>query len=167
MVYNKDVREAMKQIRRYAGYYALRWKILQRDNFTCQYCGQKAPNVRLEIDHIKPVSEGGLLNEDNLITSCYACNRGKEALSIIVCRKGKANPYIQQSPYLYLSPRQDEALQFLASGNGASPTEIAKNLNITRWNADTVIFRLKRKHLIIKGNDSKWRIVQQSNDGIF
>ena len=41
------------------GFYALRFKILERDGFTCQICGQGAPNVPLEIDHIVPFSEGG------------------------------------------------------------------------------------------------------------
>lgn len=55
----------------------LRFKILKRDNFTCQYCGQKAPDVVLNIDHIEPFSKGGKTNEKNLITSCFLCNIGK------------------------------------------------------------------------------------------
>jgi hypothetical protein len=55
----------------------LRWKVLQRDNFTCQYCGRKAPNVVLHVDHRKPTSEGGKSNIENLVTSCESCNTGK------------------------------------------------------------------------------------------
>lgn len=55
----------------------LRFKIFKRDNFTCQYCGRKAPDVVLELDHIRPVSKGGDKRESNLITSCFECNRGK------------------------------------------------------------------------------------------
>lgn len=58
----------------------LRFKILKRDNYTCRYCGQFAPNVRLEVDHIIPVSEGGTDEEDNLTTACWACNAGKSGL---------------------------------------------------------------------------------------
>ena len=36
-----------------------------------------APDVILEIDHIKPVAEGGDNNILNLITACRDCNRGK------------------------------------------------------------------------------------------
>lgn len=61
------------------GFYRLRWKVLKRDKFTCQYCGQKAPDVVLEVDHRTPVSYGGRDEEDNLITSCQECNRGKGA----------------------------------------------------------------------------------------
>lgn len=56
----------------------LRFTILQRDNFTCQYCGRKAPDVVLHLDHIFPNSKGGLLVEENLITACSDCNIGKQ-----------------------------------------------------------------------------------------
>ena len=39
---------------------SLRFKVLNRDNFTCQYCGRKPPKVKLHIDHINPKSKGGL-----------------------------------------------------------------------------------------------------------
>ncbi len=55
----------------------VRWKVLVRDNFTCQYCGGKAPEVRLEVDHFVPRSKNGGDTMDNLITSCWECNRGK------------------------------------------------------------------------------------------
>jgi len=59
-----------------------RWHIFQRDNFTCQYCGQNIITNRgliLEIDHIKPRSKGGTDSIDNLTTACYDCNHGKHA----------------------------------------------------------------------------------------
>ena len=55
----------------------LRFEVFKRDSFTCQYCGRKAPDVVLEVDHIKPVAEGGKNTLLNLITSCQECNRGK------------------------------------------------------------------------------------------
>lgn len=55
----------------------VRFEVFKRDAFTCQYCGSKAPDVVLEIDHINPVSKGGKNELMNLITSCYSCNRGK------------------------------------------------------------------------------------------
>ena len=54
-----------------------RFEVFKRDNFTCQYCGASAPDVILEIDHIKPVSKGGTNSILNLVTSCRNCNRGK------------------------------------------------------------------------------------------
>lgn len=55
----------------------IRFEVFKRDSFTCQYCAAKPPQVPLEIDHIKPVSKGGNNLIDNLITSCFDCNRGK------------------------------------------------------------------------------------------
>lgn len=57
----------------------LRFEIFKRDKFTCQYCGEKAPNVVLQVDHIKPVAEGGKDEILNLVTSCGDCNSGKGA----------------------------------------------------------------------------------------
>ncbi len=60
----------------------LRQHIKERDGFTCRYCGAsvaKEPNLLLEIDHIVPVSRGGLTTEDNLQTLCWRCNRSKGA----------------------------------------------------------------------------------------
>lgn len=55
----------------------IRFEVFKRDKFTCQYCGRSAPDVVLEVDHIKPVAEGGSNDVMNLITSCFDCNRGK------------------------------------------------------------------------------------------
>lgn len=60
----------------------LRQHIKERDGFTCKNCGvsiQQEPNLLLEIDHIIPVSKGGLTTEDNLQTLCWRCNRRKGA----------------------------------------------------------------------------------------
>lgn len=54
-----------------------RFEVFKRDSFTCQYCGNNPPVVVLEVDHIVPVSRGGEDVIDNLITSCFDCNRGK------------------------------------------------------------------------------------------
>ncbi len=59
---------------------ALRRKILERDNCTCQKCKnsiRNEPNLLLEIDHIRPLSKGGLTTEDNLQVLCWRCNRSK------------------------------------------------------------------------------------------
>jgi hypothetical protein len=55
----------------------LRFTILQRDQFRCVYCGNKAPDVVLHIDHIHPKSKGGEDVIENLVTSCLDCNIGK------------------------------------------------------------------------------------------
>ena len=58
----------------------IRFEVFKRDSFTCQYCGQEAPNIVLNVDHINPVKNGGDNNILNLITSCFGCNNGKRAI---------------------------------------------------------------------------------------
>lgn len=58
----------------------LRSEIKQRDNYTCCSCGNSTneePNLLLEIDHIIPLSKGGMTEKDNLQTLCWRCNRSK------------------------------------------------------------------------------------------
>jgi len=54
-----------------------RFEVFKRDDFTCQYCGKKSPDVVLEVDHIVPQCEGGGDDSINLRTACWDCNRGK------------------------------------------------------------------------------------------
>lgn len=57
----------------------VRWKILERDMFTCQSCGRSAPDVKLHVDHKIPIAMGGKTEESNLHTLCAECNLGKHA----------------------------------------------------------------------------------------
>jgi 5-methylcytosine-specific restriction endonuclease McrA len=54
------------------------------DALRCRMCGRKAPEVVLHIDHIRPVSRGGLTEERNLMTLCRDCNIGKSNLCITI-----------------------------------------------------------------------------------
>lgn len=58
-----------------------RYEVLKRDNHTCQYCGEKAPDVTLHIDHVIPVSLGGTDDPGNLVAACKDCNLGKASSS--------------------------------------------------------------------------------------
>lgn len=60
----------------------LRFEVFKRDSFRCQYCGASAPDVLLQVDHIKPVKDGGSNDITNLITSCSTCNSGKGARTL-------------------------------------------------------------------------------------
>lgn len=59
-----------------------RFEVFKRDGFTCQYCGAHPPKVILHLDHIHPVAKGGGNEDDNLVTSCEACNQGKSDRSL-------------------------------------------------------------------------------------
>lgn len=53
----------------------LRSFVFGRDNYTCQYCGERGK--KLECDHVVPVARGGSHRTENLVTACFACNRSK------------------------------------------------------------------------------------------
>lgn len=58
----------------------LRWKVLQRDRFTCCGCGRSPANsvhVELCVDHVIAWSNGGETTLGNLQTLCSDCNLGK------------------------------------------------------------------------------------------
>lgn len=67
----------------------LRNEILERNGYMCQLCGavpgdqdpfNSERKVRLHIDHIIPLSQGGTNENDNLRVLCSACNQGRSNL---------------------------------------------------------------------------------------
>lgn len=60
------------------------FSIFHRDNFTCIYCGKSSiiDGIKLEIEHIKPVVNGGKNDIDNLITTCQSCNAAKKDIEL-------------------------------------------------------------------------------------
>ena len=61
---------------------SLRFKIFTRDNFACRYCGRQSDVVKLVIDHVIPICQGGTSDPENLITACEECNSGKGSRTI-------------------------------------------------------------------------------------
>lgn len=66
-----------------------RFEVFKRDEFTCRYCGQRSPEVILEVDHIVPECEGGSDDPINLTTSCWDCNRGKAGVPLASVMTGE------------------------------------------------------------------------------
>jgi hypothetical protein len=50
----------------------MQWKVFERDDFRCRYCGKRSP---LTVDHVILWENGGATVESNLISSCGKCNR--------------------------------------------------------------------------------------------
>lgn len=60
----------------------LRWEVMVRDDFRCRACGVSALSDKAaepHVDHIRPVSKGGLTAPENLQVLCSRCNLGKSA----------------------------------------------------------------------------------------
>jgi hypothetical protein len=57
----------------------LRYQVLRRAGFRCASCGATAQQAQLEVDHIRPVSQGGTNDPRNLRILCQPCNSGKGA----------------------------------------------------------------------------------------
>lgn len=51
--------------------------VYMRDDYTCQYCGQRPGVKELNLDHVVPRSRGGRSTWENLVTSCKVCNLAK------------------------------------------------------------------------------------------
>ena len=87
----------------------MRFEVFKRDKFTCQYCGRMSPDVILEVDHIKPVADGGTNDLLNLITSCRDCNRGKGKRRLDDCSEVKK----QQARIKELSEKNEQLMMLM------------------------------------------------------
>jgi 5-methylcytosine-specific restriction endonuclease McrA len=54
-----------------------RRNIYRRDAFQCQYCGGRPGLKNLSIDHVVPVSRGGVTSWENCVVACVKCNTRK------------------------------------------------------------------------------------------
>jgi hypothetical protein len=60
----------------------IRREVYSRDNYTCQFCGIKFCEDHLTIDHLIPLSLGGLDEATNYVTACQPCNTRKRDLPL-------------------------------------------------------------------------------------
>ena len=64
--------------------------VLNRDDYTCQYCKGKRKDSKLEVHHIIFRSQGGSDEESNLITLCHTCHKALHSGKIKLKLNGKA-----------------------------------------------------------------------------
>ena len=93
--------------------YEIREYLLEKWNRKCAYCG--ATDTRLEVEHIKPRSNGGSDRVSNLAIACHDCNQAK------------GNQDIKQ----FLS-RKPDVLKRVLSQSKRSLADTAA-VNSTRW----------------------------------
>lgn len=54
-----------------------RFNVFARDKNTCQYCGRRFARNELNLDHVVPRSRNGESTWENIVCSCFVCNRIK------------------------------------------------------------------------------------------
>jgi 5-methylcytosine-specific restriction endonuclease McrA len=67
-------------------------RLLEKTDGHCGYCGIKITfrEMSATIDHIEPISKGGLDEMSNMVASCLPCNREKANLTLEEYRKLKS-----------------------------------------------------------------------------
>jgi hypothetical protein len=90
----------------------LRRAVYAADQYRCCYCGD---TVKLQLDHIRPWSRGGLSALWNLMTLCGRCNRLK------------SNYWVARDGYVFYNP-------FAGSGNMPAAAAILAFEKRHRWN---------------------------------
>jgi 5-methylcytosine-specific restriction endonuclease McrA len=79
--------------------------VLNRDNYTCQYCKGKHKDPKLEVHHIIYRSQGGSDEESNLITLCHTCHKdlhdGQITLKLVGKTKGTLRYATQMNSIRY------------------------------------------------------------------
>ena len=72
-----------KQSSRGADWNALRLRVLDRDGWTCLYCGKALEGSDATADHIVPRDAGGEDADWNLVAACRACN-GRKSNKVMI-----------------------------------------------------------------------------------
>ena len=83
-------------------------ELFQRDGRLCMYCGASLPENMLTRDHVRPLSQGGRDEWNNVVSACKPCNHAKGArtpeqagMTLL------AIPYVpNRAEYLVLSNRR-------------------------------------------------------------
>lgn len=121
-----------------------RFEVFKRDSFKCQYCGESAPDVILEVDHIDPVSKGGADEMVNYITACRSCNAGKKD------RKLSDNTTLvkQRAQLEELNERREQLEMMMSWRSGMKDImEMQVNEAASAWSECAVGFSLNEKGL--------------------
>ena len=76
-------------------------EIFLRDQYTCQYCGKRSPDLTL--DHVVPRRQRGAHTWENVVTACSRCNLHKAgrtpAEANMRLKTGAARPPAQPLPH--------------------------------------------------------------------
>lgn len=94
-----------------------RANVYLRDNYVCQYCGDKLEKRDCTLDHVLPVSKGGKSVFENTVTACSPCNAGKGNDHKIVPKKKPHKPsyyeLVNNRKQIPFQVRHESWLEFL------------------------------------------------------
>lgn len=68
----------------------LRAGVLRRDKGVCQIAGEGCTHKATQVDHIRPVAQGGTDAPDNLRAVCPVCHRAKSLQEATEGRRARA-----------------------------------------------------------------------------
>lgn len=115
--YDKIPRRAVRFTRR---------NIFHRDRNRCQYCGKVFPRSRLNLDHVLPLSRGGVSSWENVVCACIECNS----------RKGNRTPR-EADLRLVRAPKKPASHPILRIGwIGPCHDEWKTYLDVAYWNVE-------------------------------
>ncbi len=91
-----------------------RQNVFLRDDYICQYCHHKFNKKNLTIDHVHPISKGGLHSWTNVVTACNKCNNQKGCLSLHEFGKSPLHrptepQWLPNTEMLYINKNMPEA----------------------------------------------------------
>ena len=155
------------------GFENTRAMVLNRDNYTCQYCKGKHKDSRLEVHHIVFRSQGGSDEASNLITLCHTCHKALHNGKISLNLKGKMKGNLKYATQMNsirkqlfrLYPNAIETFGYITKANrlrlGVSKEHYYDACTIaTQGNAFTVKSSLYKKKCVPDGDFQKTRGVR-------
>ena len=140
--------------------------VLNRDNYTCQYCKGKHKDSKLEVHHIVFRSKGGSDEENNLITLCHTCHKDLHSGKISPKLSGKTKGNLKYATQMNsirkqlfrLYPNSIETFGYITKANRL-------NLGVDKKHYyDACTIAMQGKPFIVKSNLYKKKCV---SDGDF
>lgn len=124
----------------------LRYEVLKRDGYSCRYCGLRAGETELVVDHVVPESLGGSDDPTNLVAACRDCNAGKSSVHPDAPLVAEVSEDAE---------RWARAMEIVAMGRAVERYELNERRNafLDAWNIWT--FNSNGKHVPMP---SDWRI---------
>lgn len=90
---------ALKRYRKRKRVAFTRYNLFVRDQFTCQYCGERFCSKELTFDHVIPRSRGGTASWTNIVASCQFDNLRKANRTPREAGMKLIRPPFEPSPY--------------------------------------------------------------------